>query len=368
MSRLKLQETAQARLADIFSVYTSLVRKYTKRKLSHPGNIVYAFTVTLAALDRSLHGPILCAFLAVMLDLVLPWTPVGKVTRRGGKDIQAQALSVLAEGKGVAGRALPTGWGTTEIVLGPQGLTTFNEGVDRNFPSWSWVGWEGPVEYRTLADMLPEEALREPLTHEISVNLDGKEPHRIPGRKQPQLGASTAANILTITPTLPNVLQFVAPVLPLTAFKLSTDRKYISVSDRTHTASKQSVRKVLDRSGRHCGLWWEQAGYKYVGRGVNKKAEGMMRMVAVSVHDDLPEGKKGSAWMAGRPGPSCVDGPERLFDGSIFPAIGKGSGLVNVLVVDDDVGHEYSERMTVARIHVRAWKSAGPVEEMVRLA
>jgi hypothetical protein len=41
---------------------------------------------------------------------------------------------------------------------------------------------------------------------------------------------------------------------------------------------------------------------------------------------------------------------------------------VNVLAVDEDMGDEFGERMTVGRMHVRAWEEAGPVVRMVRFA
>jgi hypothetical protein len=32
------------------------------------------------------------------------------------------------------------------------------------------------------------------------------------------------------------------------------------------------------------------------------------------------------------------------------------------------VGHEFGDKVTVARIHARVWEEAGPVVKMVRLA
>lgn len=48
-----------------------------------------------------------------------------------------------------------------------------------------------------------------------------------------------------------------------------------------------------------------------------------------------------------------MEGEIKLFDDEAYPAVGKGSGLVNVLVVDFDKGHDYGERMAVARIHAK---------------
>jgi hypothetical protein len=57
-----------------------------------------------------------------------------------------------------------------------------------------------------------------------------------------------------------------------------------------------------------------------------------------------------------------------LFDDEVYPAVGKGSGLVNVLAVDLDMGYDYGERVTIARIHAKAWEDAGLGVRMVRLA
>lgn len=65
-----------------------------------------------------------------------------------------------------------------------------------------------------------------------------------------------------------------------------------------------------------------------------------------------------------------VEGEIRVFDDDAFPAVGSGSGLVNVLVVDLDMGHPdgIGDRCTVAVIHIKAWEAAGPLDKEVRLA
>lgn len=57
-----------------------------------------------------------------------------------------------------------------------------------------------------------------------------------------------------------------------------------------------------------------------------------------------------------------------MFDEDVYPMVGKGSELVNVLAIDLDMGYEYADRMTVPRIHVKAWEEAGPELKLVRLA
>lgn len=69
-----------------------------------------------------------------------------------------------------------------------------------------------------------------------------------------------------------------------------------------------------------------------------------------------------------REGPKRVEGEIEIFDGEVYPKVGRGSGIVNCVVVDKDMGHEYMERITVARIHRRAWEEARPMGRMVMLA
>lgn len=161
------------------------------------------------------------------------------------------------------------------------------------------------------------------------------------------------------SPSLPNVLQFLAPTLPLTAFSISMGREYISVQGHIHSHSNQAVRHILDKNGKRCGLWWEQKGWMYVGRGTSPVAESKIMFVGISQHEDTSTARKG---------PGRAEGEIKIFDHSVYPSVGKGSGLVNALVVDLDMGHEYGERITVARVHVQAWEKAGPVVKMVRLA
>jgi hypothetical protein len=160
-------------------------------------------------------------------------------------------------------------------------------------------------------------------------------------------------------PTFPNILQFLAPSVPLSAFTISTEREYISYADHIHASGQQAVRHILDRRGERCGLWWEQAGYVYVGRGMSTNAESRMLLVGISRHEDT---------FRARAGPNRVEGEIKLFDDEVYPAVGKGSGLVNVLAVDLDMGHDYGERVTIARVHAKAWEDAGPMMRMVRLA
>lgn len=92
---------------------------------------------------------------------------------------------------------------------------------------------------------------------------------------------------------------------------------------------------------------------------MSTETESKMLLVGISRHKD-------TFWA--RAGPKRVEGEIKLFDDEAYPAVGESSGLVNVLAVNLDMGYDYGERVTVARIHAKAWENAGPVVRMVRLA
>lgn len=358
----------EKRLTKAFAAYAKLVENYTTRKLSYDADIINAFLGTFAALNKLFQSEMTCGLPEAGLDLALLWAPAGKLVRRKHNPYSG------IEWPDTGGRAklkysLSTNRGTAQQVYGPVENGPIDDMVDRRFPSWSWAGWAGPAEYRLFADMHPEEPLPISLIREFSISLNGKEGQTIPARKLQQTPrggttssvASTTPNDTDTTPltppSLPNILQFLAPTLPLTTFTLSADREYISSQSHIHASTPQAVRPILDRHGVRCGLWWEQTGYVYVGRGISPAAESKMTLVAVSRHEDT---------FAARRGPSRVEGEIELF-GEGYPTVGLGSGLVNVMAMDEDMGHSFGERMTVARIHVRAWEEAGPVVRMVRL-
>jgi hypothetical protein len=357
-------------LAKTFATYVRLVEKYTARKLSYEADIINAFMGTFAALNELFQSDILCGLPAAALDLAMLWAPAGRIPRRG-HTMHTQGRQNMRSGHALGQPALvTTNRNTTVLAWAPQ-IPTFDDRVDRRFPSWSWVGWTGPVEYRLFYGMPRHLPLPTSLIEEFVILVDGKGLKTIPGRKHQRVAPTSqgchstsaapkdlAEDKPIASPSLPNVLQFLASTVPLSTFTVSTEQEYISTTDHIHSSSQQAVRHILDGKGKRCGLWWEQAGYLYVGRGPNAEAESKMVLVGVSRHDTIWD----------KCGPYRAEGEIKLFDEKAYPVSGTGSGLVNVIAVDLDMGHEFGERITVARIHARAWEEAGPVRRMVRLA
>ena len=336
----------QVRQHKAFAAYVQLVEKYTLRKLSYESDILDAFSGLFAVLNEYFESDIISGLPASVMDLALLWAPAARLSRRGCKLLTMENI---------------------EFDLGQ---------VNRNFPSWSWAGWTGPIDYSFLTTTISaEEPLPTPLINSYTTEVDGK-PQIIPARiseKQtsldstsvtPNIGTdSVAGSVPTPIPSpsapLPShILQFYAPCVPLTAFTVPPQREYLSRQEQIHSTGSQSVRHILDSRGKRCGLWWEQAGYVYVGRGMSPDAESKMLFVGINQHGDT--------WRP-RTGPNRVEGEIRMFDGDVYPAAGKGSGLVNVLAIDLDMGHAYAERITVARIHVKAWEEAGPQMRLIQL-
>ncbi|KAF5493829.1 hypothetical protein CGCF413_v010411 [Colletotrichum fructicola] len=162
-------------------------------------------------------------------------------------------------------------------------------------------------------------------------------------------------------PAPENVLRMTGPVVPLIAFKIAAHKEYLTLLGHVHTQGSQSVRRIFDSDNKHCGLYWEQGGYEWVGNGIKPESEKRLFMLGVSPY---------GVCYRPREGPSRVEGPIKLFDEEAFPDKGPGSGLVNVLVIDEDVGYPDStgDRCTIAIIHRAAWEAAGPVEREVRIA
>ena len=346
---VNLQELAdlepERRQFRAFAVYAKLVERYTLRKLSYESDILDGFSGLFAILNEYFQSDIISGLPTSALDLVLLWAPAARLPRRGCKLLTMEGGFDLGQ-------------------------------VNRNFPSWSWAGWTGPIEYSLFVQTISaEEPLPTPLISSYTIDVDGKLqviPARISGIKAslssnsdtPNIGASSCPADVSLpdlspkAPIISNLLQFFAPCVPLTAFAIPTRRENLSRQEHIHSTGSQSVRHILDPRGKRCGLWWEQAGYVYVGNGMSRDAESKILLVGINQHGDTFRPRKG---------PNRVEGEIRMFDEDEYPDRGKGSGLVNVLAIDLSMGHAYAERITVARIHVKAWEEAGPQMRLVQL-
>uniref|UniRef100_A0A8H7TQ05 Heterokaryon incompatibility domain-containing protein n=1 Tax=Bionectria ochroleuca TaxID=29856 RepID=A0A8H7TQ05_BIOOC len=308
----------------------------------------------------------------------LLWTPAAKIPRRGQK--------------------LPTQPSDTDIGQ-----------PDLRFPSWSWAGWDGPVDFRLFEAI--KDASDRPLPLVRKFKLDGQDIYPDKWKKAVQAwleieekGRNAPSNGFTKEGDNPQALgnpnpatrqesnntreldssksmetkeklieqgtaedsklietKRASPVVSFRSFSLSPTEEYLCLTDQVHTKGPQSVRQIRDSSGAHCGLWWSQGGNGWTEDDLYLGHEKKLALVGISTHESCERPLQG---------PGSVQGPIALWDSDMFPEVGPQSGWVNVLVIDQESGYEngVSTRCTVAIIHNMAWEQAKPVQTLVRIA
>jgi hypothetical protein len=105
------------RMRRTFKVYKELVEMFTVRNLTVPSDILNAFSRLLSVLGEYFESSMVSGLPAAGLDLGLLWTPAQQLIRR-----KSPKSSASGNGQSRVSEAL--------------------------FPTWSWAGWVGPVEYR----------------------------------------------------------------------------------------------------------------------------------------------------------------------------------------------------------------------------
>ncbi|CAI6091846.1 unnamed protein product [Clonostachys chloroleuca] len=138
---------ASPRLWKAWAVYKELVQMYSKRQFTFKPDILDGFAGIFSVLDElvlqdyvesaTVHGLPESFFIHALL-----WTPAAKLPRRGQK--------------------LPAETSGTDIGQ-----------PDLRFPSWSWAGWDGPVDYRLFEAI--KDASDRPLPLVRKFKLDGQD-------------------------------------------------------------------------------------------------------------------------------------------------------------------------------------------------
>ncbi|OAQ69830.1 heterokaryon incompatibility protein (HET) domain-containing protein [Pochonia chlamydosporia 170] len=362
------------RMSKTFNAYAKLVEIYSRRNLTYKSDILKAFAGIFAVLEEYFESAAVHGLPSAVISHALLWTPIARLPRRGSQ--------------------LPTSRSAS---------TTPNS----QFPTWSWVGWDGPVEYRVFEMSngkiaLPTTSVKayyqsnndpiiEPTWEQNQLHEHIKQESHIPDQQGVPVGKTDRDGdktqrrqvIAKMVPDLvrgstwfigaaqtpqnrqdsyieTKLLRFTARTVALPAFGVSSRKEYLSYQSQVHNRSPQAVRRILDRKGKHCGLWWEQAGYGYVGLDMSPDSEANIDLLEISRYGPMH---------CHRDGPSLVEGPISMFDKDEYPEFGSGSGLVNILAVDLDMGlpDGIGERCTVAVIHSAAWEAASPQEKEVRM-
>ncbi|WYZ42277.1 hypothetical protein EsH8_V_001172 [Colletotrichum jinshuiense] len=349
------------RLWKAWTVYQELVQMYTKRQFTFKADILDGFAGIFAVLDElhlqesigsiTVYGVPEAFFIHALL-----WTPAAKISRR-------------------------------QTTVAPQNDVDVGGQPDPRFPSWSWAGWDGPVDYRMFEGV--QDALDRPKPLVRKLKLDGQDVYpdkwaksgRDPVQPQPEWegiedeGERTAGGDEMIdqqrgsqevrkkkdSPRANTILEMTAPTVSLACFSVSPIEEFLSLTDQVHTQGPQSVRRIIDSEGEHCGLWWSQGREARAEDDTHPQHKEKLTLVGISAHGECNRPRQG----LGRPG-----GAIALWDSDRFPSIGPQSGWVNVMVVDEDAGHQdmVSSRYTVAIIYKMAWDKAKPVQRVIQIA
>lgn len=324
-----------------FDIYTEVIEMYSKRNLSFATDIMHAITGILAVAHDRIGGQMIAGLPSRYVDLAMLWSP-------------AEPLD----------RTTPVGHG------------------GNIFPTWSWASWTGRKQYRLTEcgrdsyHSLHQEYATSEIDH-LSIlhrgefieiykaaesmrateirNL-GRPPDRKYEKVFPKYIQYSERVLYDVSgPDFgPNVLQFWAYTADSNSFKFAgLDGTLITDPEHGNIPGKQVVTSLLDLRGKHCGLMFKpQVKTRYRGAFGN-----FLDYVLISSFGDTEER---------RGGVKTMDPELRPFDERAFPWKGKGSGLVNLMLIEwfDDV----AERLAVAQIHRQAWEAARPVLKHIRLA
>lgn len=99
-----------------FDFWSATVQEYSKKQFSFDSDILDACTGIFAALEGYSGWSFLHGIPEVLIDIALLWTPYGTLERRD--------FNNLSDGQNVS-----------------------------KFPSWSWIGWKGPVTWKLFLDL-----------------------------------------------------------------------------------------------------------------------------------------------------------------------------------------------------------------------
>ncbi|EXJ57261.1 hypothetical protein A1O7_07608 [Cladophialophora yegresii CBS 114405] len=357
----KLHRTPpQDHLKGVFKAYSELVEIYSTRKLTLPTDILDAFSGMLSAFKEEFKSETLHGLPIAALDLALLRTPSETLKKRPGRKPTDTSPSAAA--------------GSNSSAPATTGQT---------FPTWSWAGWIGGVDYRLLP--LDKEPPPESLIAEIYILRAGKI-LCLRGYQRPCLDETAKASpellrayfgrmSMEVRQAMPDtILHMFVPHVMNAGFSICTGRApdYLSNARHVYLQTKQAVVRIHDEHGKHCDILFEHIDYHAllaqisssfptetktlrdhikILRTLDDKA-----IVAVSQSKDV---------YGDRATLSRVEGDIKRFDPYEFPAKGPDSALVNVLVLQS--GDGAFERVAVGQIHIKAWREAGPRRAWVKI-
>lgn len=347
MELRKISYVSEEQLRHTYIAYSELVQVYTTRHLTQVTDILNAFARMLSFLDEYFGSTNVSGLPVAALDLALLWTPTGSLTAREvSEPINKPSSTSTTSGK-------------APEVSQPK------------FPSWSWAGWIGNVNYQLISlekEPLPKSLIETGhfLQRDEILSLWGfSRVTRSSSREE--IAANLDRHMDSISSPEPSqILYLTVPFVDGRIF--TTDRKrapdYPSNSRHAHSTTSQPVVRLLDKRGRYCGILFEHHDYcmilKVVNEPLKHKLESELRFnntcfIAISRTEDNYNNCRHLM---------TVQGYIPLFND--FPTEGPSSAMVNVLHLNYGAGDLYS-RVAVGQIHVQAWEEAYPTRRSLSI-
>jgi len=323
-----------------FDVYKGIIEMYSTRELSVSTDILHALAGILAVVRDRTGADVIAGIPSCYIDLAMLWTPTEPSDRR-----------------------TPIGHGGSL------------------FPTWSWAGWTGGKQYvlmedgrgryRCLEHEYATSEINSILIHhrgrlfemfKTSESMRATESRNLGRRGSPRervfpkyIPYSERVLPRVAGPDLgPNILQFWTYAVSGDAFRMAElDGTPLCDPKHANIAGKQVVSRMLDAKDRYCGLLFKPA----VKARYRNKSAGHLEFILICSFGESDERRLGLRTM---------NTNLRPFDERAFPWKGKGSGLVNLMIIEwfDEV----AERVSVAQIHRQAWEEAHPIRKHIRLS
>ncbi|KAM7219426.1 hypothetical protein V8F06_005160 [Rhypophila decipiens] len=312
-----------------FDLYREIVETYSRRQLSFATDVLNAFTGVAGVLERNFETSFVYGLPACFLDHALLWAHECPWDRR-----------VMSEFSSSSSEGLPA----------------------KLFPSWSWAGWAGSIQYllvtkgegtyqRQEYEYAKSEISHFQTFHKGVLHEVFKDAASMTASETRNLGSYSGEPILKTYPVYlgyeegrtlnmsgpdlgPGILQFWADAVDGDAFTVEFLGPGYAIVDREYgnVPSKQAVIRMLDR------------------------AKGPLEWIAISSFGDAHDRRGGL---------STIDVEVRPFDERKLPYKGEGSGLVNIMLIEWD--NAVAERITIAQVHRLVWEEALPVRKHIRL-
>ncbi|CAG9982970.1 unnamed protein product [Clonostachys byssicola] len=370
---------ASPRLWKAWAVYKELVQMYSKRQFTFKPDILDGFAGIFAVLDElvlqdyvesaTVHGLPESFFIHALL-----WTPAAKIPRRG------QKLRTEMSGMDIGQ-------------------------PDLRFPSWSWAGWDGSVDYRLFEAIKDDNDRPLPLVRKFKLHGQDIYPDKWKKAAQTWLGIeekgrNEPSNGFVQEEDNPQALGNPGPatqhesdskrdldssksmetkekLIELQAWEGTAEdnkpsenqRACIEGEKQSHTPPADTILEMTAPVVSFTSFSLSPTEeYLCLTDQVHTKGPQSVRQILDSsgahcglwwsqggegwTEDDLHLGHEKKLDLVGisshesceRPlqGPGSVQGPIALWDSDMFPAVGQQSGWVNVMVIDREPGYENS--------------------------